>query len=317
MSIKTKEFFSLKNLAVLMSMIIILPAYQCHINGILLLFIAIAAIFCGYKIKNQDTIKYSLLAWGVPSALLALLIGVFDLRFAIPMWGFWIIGIVILAILAFGIYKSVNKLDKINLCIEIALCVLLITPTLNLVFSIHDSPIIGITVSSIPFILFFLLFFGFIFLSCKETSNDGTKKACYISIIGSVVNLLLFGLYIAFVITLPEHSSDDFFDLIPQGQYPFYDWCQSMDGKVIIFVIAGLAMAAYYINLGIRSKWKLSKICVSGIAGMFGIGVITAFVAGNMNEYVFGLNVQDIVPLIYFITASLIVYSNIKLIKHL
>ena len=315
MSIKTKEFFSLKNLAVLMSMIIILPAYQCHINGILHLFIAIAAIFCGYKIKNQDTIKYSLLAWGVPSALLSLLIGVFDLRFAIPMWGFWIIGFVILAILAYGIYKSVNKLDKVNLCIEIALCVLLITP--NFMFSLYRRPIVESTLSSIPFILFFLLFSGFIFLSYKETSNDSTKKACYISIIGSVVNLLLFGLYIAFAITLPKHNSDDYFDFIQRGQYPFYDWCQSMDGKVLLFVIAGLAMAAYYINLGIRSKWKLSKICVSGIAGMFGIGVITAFVAGNMNEYVFGLNVQDIVPLIYFITASLIVNSNIKLIKHL
>ena len=81
------------------------------------------------------------------------------------------------------------------------------------------------------------------------------------------------------------------------------------------FVIAGLAMAAYYINLGVRSKWKLSKICISGIVGMFGIGVITAFIAGNMNEYLFGLDVQGIVPIIYYLTASLIIYSNIKLIK--
>lgn len=312
MSIKAKEFLSLKNLAVLMCMIIILPAYQCHYDGIILLFIAIAAIFCGYKIK-QDTIKYSLYAWGVPFTLMALLFSIFDLRFIIPSWAF---GLVIFLILAYGIYKSVNILDKVNLCIEIALCLLLISPKLGLFYSIYDSPIIGITLSSIPFILFLLLFIGFMCLSYKETSNDSTKKACLVSVIGSIINLALFCLYIAFAIALPEHSFSLYdYTSIPRGEYPFYDWCQSMDGKVLLFVIAGLAMAAYYINLGIRSQWKLSNICVSGIVAMFGIGVITAFVAGNMNEYIYGLNVQGMVPIIYYLTAALTVYSNFKLIK--
>lgn len=318
MSIKTKEFFLLKNLAVLMSMIIILPAYRSYTNEILLLCIAIVAIFCGYKIKNQDTIKYSLYAWGVPYALIALLLGVFDLRYTLPSWVYGIVvPVLVLGILAYGIYKSVDKIDKVNLSIEMVLCLLLLTPNLFFIFSVYRTPVLDITLSSIPFMIFFLLFIGFIILSYKETINDSTKKACYISIIGSVVNLALFFLYIAFAIALPEHSSDSFFDYIPSGQYPFYDWCQSMDGKVILFVIAGLAMAAYYINLGTRSKWKLSNICVSGIVGMFGIGVITAFIAGNMNEYVYGVNVQEIVPIIYYITVALIIYSNIKLIKNL
>ena len=299
MSIKTSDFFSLKNLAVLMSMTIIIPAYQCsRLNEILLLFVAIIAIFCGYKIKSQDTIKYSLYAWGIPYALLSILFGIFEIRFYIPIW---IFSLLVFGILTYGIYKSENKLDKVNLCIEIILCLLLNPAIIGYFFSIYRNPIF-IIISSIPFILLFLSFMDFIYLSSKETSNESTKKACYISAIGSVVNLVLFGLYIAFAITLPKHG-------------PFYDWCQSMDGKVIIFVIAGLAMATYYINLGIRSKWKLSNICISGIVGMFGIGVITAFIAGNMNEYVFGLNVQGIVPIIYYLTASLIIYSNIKLIK--
>lgn len=315
MSIKISDFFSLKNLAVLMSMIIIIPAYQCgRLNEILILFFAIIAIFCGYKIKSQDTIKYSLYAWGIPYALLSTLYGIFGIRFDIPIW---IFSMVVFSILAYGIYKSVNKLDKVNLCIEIVLWLLLSPAIISYFFSIYRNPICDITVSSIPFILFLLSFLGFIFLSYKETTNENTKKACYISAIGTIINLVLFGLYIAFAITLPEHADSDIFsyNYIDRGQYPFYDWCRSMDGKVMIFVIAGLAMAAYYINLGIRSKWKLSSICISGLVGMFGIGVITAFIAGNMNEYVFGLDVQGIVSIIYYLTASLIIYSNIKLIQ--
>ena len=303
----TKEFFSLKNLVTLVSISIILSAYFTGLrSSILMLIVAGLSFFLGLKIKNNEAIRYSVLAWS------SSMVGYFIL----DAYGSFLVytlypSIIAIAILGYGIYKSCDKTYKLDLIIETVLITLM-----GVCQRFFDKNfVVEVLLFSIPFLIFLVTFVLFLIESCKETNDSKTRISCFLAIGGSVVNLLFFVLYVAFAICLPDDHSG-IFGFIPHGVYPFYDFCtRTMEQHILLFVWAGLAMGAYHYFLGKRTFWKLSKLCISGIIGLFGFGVFVAFLSGNMSEYVVGLSVQDVVPIIYYISTSLIVYSNVNFIK--
>jgi hypothetical protein len=289
-----KKYFSLKNLMELMTMMILIPAFYWPIySTVTMILLACLAIFFSFLVKELITIKYTLLVGGI-TTLCILPFNNGDIAMNYIPYSI----ILAIILLIYGIYKSANKLDKINFIIEI----IMIFSIFHWQFAFFETLMSTVIRFSLPFVFFFTLYAIFFIHSSNETSDKNTKKSCYAAFVGAIINVSLFLIYIVFAITFPDYDTDYF--------------CKSILPKFFpIFILAGLAMGSYYFCLGQRSKWKLSNIFICSIIGLFGLGVVNAIIAGCINENFVGLQMYILIPSIYYISMALIVYSNIKFIK--
>lgn len=284
------SFLSLKNTC-LLCVLAVLAAVGTVFNDYLylafwgkLLFFLILVIALGvvtYKYIAATTVKWAMLATVAMTVVNLIPPICYDLfhSFSFDMHQYlWkgILTIVFIVVGVIGCRKITDRTERVSMGVFLAIGSVGLWLPMLIPYDAENFITGRLSfIALLPFVAYLLFFW----VSLKETSDTRLRTSILLSILGCALMLAVLA------ITYYQICCDT---------YSFFD--DSTQAYIWLSLIAGCLMPAYPILLFVNTKYTLKSICIPMIAGMVGLGVLSAFVIGNAGRDGWFMSFVFIIP---------------------